>query len=164
MVPNPLGLCLCGCGEPTSIAKISSTRDGVSIGEHVKYKPGHGARSFIKEKGGTGKYGYGRYANNGGYIYLRYSTLPEEDQKLFRPMVSRFCGFEAIMEHRYVMAKSLGRPLSKTENVHHKNGKRSDNSINNLELWRISQPSGMRDTDICKSCNGTGLVDMVGYA
>ncbi|MDP5310390.1 HNH endonuclease [Streptomyces poriferorum] len=50
-------------------------------------------------------------------------------------------------EHRYVMERFLGRPLRRDENVHHVNGDKQDNRLDNLELWNTTQPSGQRVTD-----------------
>lgn len=72
-----------------------------------------------------------------GYVYLFVPNHPNAHKDGY------------VAEHTKVMAERLGRPLKPFEEVHHKNGIRTDNRPENLELWaRGMQPPGSRVSDL----------------
>jgi hypothetical protein len=75
----------------------------------------------------------GRWKVKQGYVVLAISGLPPEDQPLAEQMLDS-CHNLSVKEHRLILAKHLGRPLVRGEIVHHKNGIKDDNRIENLEL------------------------------
>lgn len=66
----------------------------------------------------------GKFKSSDGYILVRDYNHPNSD------------GYGYVREHRLIMEKRLGRLLNKSEVVHHANGNREDNRIENLRLFR----------------------------
>ena len=62
----------------------------------------------------------GRFVRSDGYVAIRVGNKFE-------------------LEHRVIMAQNIGRPLEKHEHIHHRNGVKHDNRLENLELVGVGE-------------------------
>ncbi len=98
------------------------------------YLPGERHEHYGKRREETTQFKGGRQLRR-GYVFI----LVEEDHPYF--CMARNGGGNGsrgsfyIPEHRLVMAEWIHRPLRSSEVVHHKNGVRHDNRIENLALF-----------------------------
>ena len=122
--------CVCDCGIIKTIAKTSlttgKTRSCGCLRDEISRSQPRGEDS-ISWRGGR--------RVEEGYVMLYIPDHPSAKSNGY------------VREHTYVMEKHLGRKLNVNESVHHINGDRGDNRIENLELWSSSQPSGQRVSD-----------------
>ena len=82
----------------------------------------------------------GRIITSSGYVNILLPDHPNANHSGYVP------------EHMAVMSAHLGRGLKKGETVHHRNGEKQDNRLENLELWSCSHSSGQRVEDKIKWC------------
>ncbi len=88
----------------------------------------------------------GKFTNGMGYIEI----YVKPDNPFFSMSRGRNGVSGYIPEHRLVMAQQLGRCLTTEENVHHKNGIRTDNRSENLQLVTLGAHQG---EVVCPFCH-----------
>jgi len=96
----------------------------------------------LAKKNSTGV--IGRHINTNGYIVRTLASFTQDELAILRPMLRSHCksrrkNHTEILEHRAIIALAQRRPLLSNEVVHHKNGIKNDNRIENLEVYTIGQ-------------------------
>jgi len=76
----------------------------------------------------------GKRKTRAGYVDMHLHLFEGRAQEIAEQMADNrgACGY--VLEHRINMAMHLDRPLTKDEVVHHKDGNRENNVIQNLQL------------------------------
>lgn len=125
-------VCKCDCGTVKDITghalKAGMTKSCGCIVDELRRRKGENSPSF--------KRGY--HTHPDGYLIM---TIRDFDGKSRNKA-----------QHKVIMENHIGRLLKANETVHHKNGIRSDNKIDNLELWASKHPSGQRVEDMINFC------------
>ncbi len=132
-------LCRCDCGREKIVAKYYLTSgDSRSCGCLARELTSQRQRLMVGRRNPNWK--SGRYLDKDGYVIL---TGPFD-------VYGR--KYRKISEHVLIMSEHLGRSLFPDETVHHKNGIKNDNRLENLELWVASHLHGQRVSDMVKFC------------
>jgi len=137
-------VCQCECGERKSVMSYNLTK-GLSrscgcYNREVARDRGRNTKSNIHKHNEKRPKSDGRTKHPLGYIYVYIKPSHESHYDIGK----------RIYEHTLVMSNFLGRKLLPHENVHHKNGQRDDNRLENLELWSSYQPAGQKVIDKVK--------------
>ncbi len=156
---RPSRTTMLNCGQCSKEFKVNNYAATVGKRKYCSLKCLHQASKITPPRFDCAQCGEGfdRRMNKGskGYDYTQKYCSKKCASESYRKggtldkngyRYSTFNG-KQVFEHRAVMEAKIGRPLRKQETVHHKNGNRDDNRIENLELWSNRHGKGQRIQD-----------------
>lgn len=128
-------VCKCDCGNESEVIAYQLTSGKTKSCGCLK-------KQTNKNRSGKNHHNWkgGRHKSSEGYVKVLEYGHPNSHKNGY------------IREHVLVMSNHIGRPLMEKETVHHKNGIKDDNRIENLELWSCDHPSGQRIQDKVDWC------------
>lgn len=103
-----------------------------------------------KELGRAWGAGPGERTDSGEYVFV---MMQPGDEQYVTPTSNG-----QVAEHRLIMGRKLGRPLTPDETVHHINGRRNDNREENLQLRRGHHGAGQALQ--CGDCGSHNVVSV----
>lgn len=125
----------CKSAYQKTLTGTESARFGIKHTEETKAKMRDTTRApGSRNANWTG----GKYKTTQGYRYVHKENLRPETLAIVSPMMTK-AGY--ILEHRLIMAIHLGRPLKTGEKVHHINGNKVDNQVENLMIQDVKTHS-----------------------
>jgi hypothetical protein len=143
-----------GCNNDTFIHSNSPTTRFCSHSCASKHLHIHNKQHPFQKTGKDNMHWAGGKIMRKGYVFIFTPNHPSKGLTKHKNGLTKY-----IAEHRLTMEEHLGRYLHPWERVHHKNGIKNDNRIENLELWVHGHPYGQRIEDIlphCPTCTCSG--------
>lgn len=119
MSANPSGLCMCGCGQPTQLARMNDRSKGWIKGEPLKLIKGHAIKGDQNGKSLSSR--GNRTMSSHGYVVVRIGS---KQRKYEHVLVAELALGRELVNH--------GRGHPESEVVHHINGVKTDNRPENL--------------------------------
>jgi hypothetical protein len=131
---TPSGICECGCGQQTAIVNHTNRKRRHFRGHPAPYCHGHGRRTH-----GPDHHLFKGIRRTNGYIYEYAPDHP-------RATIGHdMLGF--VLQHRLVWERANGRLVADNEVIHHMNGRRDDNRLENLVCITSSDHAHLHAAD-----------------